>query len=348
MQRTRVAFWLYLVENGGQRALAVALVHPLGVRGLALSLSVAYTVAAAVRPGGAARLAGPPGRPPGPGPRCAGWWLATVVMGVVVLVVSNLSGADHGPALFARVVGSVVVGVVVFAGVSVFLATRAERLGARRPRPHGRRPAAAGDRGGGVLRAGVAVRPAVGTVEGIRGLDETGTLVRGHGARRRDRMAGEATDDGRRPVVTDSACDLTDGWPRPHGITVVPLDHPFRRRGARRPPRPLPRPSSGAAARPAPALPETAAPSPGAFQEAFEAAAADGADGVVCLTISSGVSATYQSALAGGRGGRRADPGQVVDTRSLTMGQGLLCLAAAELAAGGAGLDEVVAPVGRA
>ena len=46
MQRTRVAFYLYLVENGLNIVLASLLVHPLGVRGLALSLSIAYTVAA--------------------------------------------------------------------------------------------------------------------------------------------------------------------------------------------------------------------------------------------------------------------------------------------------------------
>jgi hypothetical protein len=46
MQRTRVAFYLYLVENGINIALAVVLVHSLGVRGLALSLSVAYSVSA--------------------------------------------------------------------------------------------------------------------------------------------------------------------------------------------------------------------------------------------------------------------------------------------------------------
>ena len=46
MQRTKVAFYLYLIENAINIALAVVLVHPLGVRGLALSLSVAYTVGA--------------------------------------------------------------------------------------------------------------------------------------------------------------------------------------------------------------------------------------------------------------------------------------------------------------
>ena len=39
----RSAFWLYLVENGINIVLAVALVHSMSVRGLAVSLSVAYT-----------------------------------------------------------------------------------------------------------------------------------------------------------------------------------------------------------------------------------------------------------------------------------------------------------------
>ena len=46
MQDTRTAFKLYLVENGINIVFGVALVGPLGVRGLALSLSIAYTVAA--------------------------------------------------------------------------------------------------------------------------------------------------------------------------------------------------------------------------------------------------------------------------------------------------------------
>ena len=135
MQRTEVAFWLYLVENGLNVVLAVALVHTLGVRGLALSLSVAYTVAAVL--GllvlrawlghlGDARTWAPLRRV------C----LASLAMGVAVLVVSSLSGATHGPALAARVVGSIVVGVVVFAGVATLLATRADRRHRRRrPRP---------------------------------------------------------------------------------------------------------------------------------------------------------------------------------------------------------------------
>jgi len=43
-------------------------------------------------------------------------------------------------------------------------------------------------------------------------------------------------------------------------------------------------------------FPETSAPSPGAFSAAFSAAADDGATGVVCVTLSSKLSATYQAA----------------------------------------------------
>ena len=46
MQDTRTAFKLYLVENAINIVLGVLLVGPLGVRGLALSLSIAYSVGA--------------------------------------------------------------------------------------------------------------------------------------------------------------------------------------------------------------------------------------------------------------------------------------------------------------
>ncbi len=70
MQRTKVAFYLYLVENGLNIVLALALVRPLGVRGLALSLSIAYSVAAclalaASASGSGACRTAPRGRPCG-------------------------------------------------------------------------------------------------------------------------------------------------------------------------------------------------------------------------------------------------------------------------------------------
>jgi DegV family protein with EDD domain len=76
--------------------------------------------------------------------------------------------------------------------------------------------------------------------------------------------------------------------------------------------------------------------------EAFQRAAAEGADAVLCLTISSKLSATYASAVTAAAS-FTGIPVRVVDTLSVTMGQGLMVIAAAEEAAAGAGLDELVA-----
>ena len=52
-------------------------------------------------------------------------------------------------------------------------------------------------------------------------------------------------------------------------------------------------------------LPETSQPSPGAFRAAYQQAADEGADAVLCLTISSKVSGTFGSAVAAADGLRR-------------------------------------------
>jgi DegV family protein with EDD domain len=90
-------------------------------------------------------------------------------------------------------------------------------------------------------------------------------------------------------------------------------------------------------------LPETAAPSPGAFQTAFESVAAEGADGVVCVTLSSKLSATNEAAAQAARELSADFPVEIVDSFSVTMGEGLVVLAAAEAARAGATIDEVVA-----
>ncbi|MBN1453875.1 MAG: DegV family protein [Anaerolineales bacterium] len=89
-------------------------------------------------------------------------------------------------------------------------------------------------------------------------------------------------------------------------------------------------------------LPTTSAPSPGQFAEAYQAAFDGGADSVLCFTVSSEVSATYAAAVSA----RDMYPERditVVDTRSLSLGQGLMVLAAAEAVAGGSSVDEAVA-----
>ena len=123
MQRTRVAFYLYLVENALNIVLALLLVLPLGVRGLALSLSIAYTVAAllafAVFHQWFGRLAA--GETWAPLVRVL---IASVPMGIVVLVVSNLSASTTVVGLLVRVVGSVVAGGLTFGAVVVWLGRR--------------------------------------------------------------------------------------------------------------------------------------------------------------------------------------------------------------------------------
>jgi DegV family protein with EDD domain len=89
-------------------------------------------------------------------------------------------------------------------------------------------------------------------------------------------------------------------------------------------------------------LPTTSAPAPGQFVEAYQAAFDEGADEILCLTVSGEVSATYNAAVVA------CDlfpEGQirVVDTRSLTMGQGFMVLAAAEAIEAGASVEKAAA-----
>ena len=129
MRETKTAFWLYLAENALTVGLAVALVHPLGLAGVALSVSLAYTAAAVA---GLFLLRHWLGRL---GPTNCFHPLtrictATVVMGVVLVVVSNVSGASSGPGLLVRVVSSVLAGGLTYLGVISFLGRRKAR---RRP-----------------------------------------------------------------------------------------------------------------------------------------------------------------------------------------------------------------------
>jgi putative peptidoglycan lipid II flippase len=134
MQRTKVAFFLYLIENALNILLALALVHPLGVRGLALSLSIAYTVAAllalAVFHQWFGRLA--PSETWAPLGRVV---IASIPMALVVLLVSNLSGSTSTAGLFARVVGAVVAGGLTFAAAVIWLGRRHDAARRRPPPP---------------------------------------------------------------------------------------------------------------------------------------------------------------------------------------------------------------------
>ncbi|HZT66171.1 MAG TPA: DegV family protein [Acidimicrobiales bacterium] len=144
-------------------------------------------------------------------------------------------------------------------------------------------------------------------------------------------------------VVTDSACDLPDDLVRELGIDIVPLtirfgDEELVDRRDLTPTEFWERCRSGA-------LPETAAPSPGAFQEAYERAASEGAPGVVVVTLSSALSATWQAARTAADAVAGRIPVRVIDSQALTVAQGLIVLSAARAAAAGKALDDVAGAV---
>lgn len=142
-------------------------------------------------------------------------------------------------------------------------------------------------------------------------------------------------------IVTDSACDLPPELAERHGIGIVPLtvrfgDEELVDRRDLTPTQFWDRLSRSEV------LPETAAPAPGAFEAAYRKAADDGCDGVVCVTISAGLSATYEAAQLAAQAMGDSIPVQVVDSRAVTLAQGLMAVRAAERAAAGAGIDDVV------
>jgi DegV family protein with EDD domain len=142
-------------------------------------------------------------------------------------------------------------------------------------------------------------------------------------------------------IVTDSACDLPEPICDELGIEVVPLtirfgdreyvdrkelsvDAFWRELGA------------------SPVLPETSAPSVGAFEETFRRLSDDGASAIVCINLSAKLSATMQSAQVAAKALDGKTPVQIIDSMSASMGIGNLVLHAARRARAGASLEEIV------
>jgi DegV family protein with EDD domain len=145
-------------------------------------------------------------------------------------------------------------------------------------------------------------------------------------------------------VVTDSACDLLPETCAALGIEVVPLtirfgdkeyvdrkelssDEFWKQLGS----------SS--------VLPETAAPSVGAFEEAFRRLHDEGADGIICVNLSAHLSATMQSAQVAAKALDGLCPIEIVDSATASMGIGILALHAARRAGEGADLATITREV---
>lgn len=145
----------------------------------------------------------------------------------------------------------------------------------------------------------------------------------------------------RRPVavVADTSADLADGILDRHNIQLVPLqvmfgDRVFKDRVELRPDEFYRR------LRTARQLPTTSQPTPAEFVRVFRDSLA-AADEVVAVLLSSGLSGTYQAAQAAIRAGNLQGV-HVVDSRSASLGVGLLALRAAELAESGWKSAEIV------
>jgi len=131
VQDLRPAFWLYAFENGVNIVLAVALAGHFGVRGIALSISAAYTVAALVA------LAYVRARFQGLAGDVLGRPLAHVLLSTAALVVaavlgSNVSGSETTVVLLGRVaLGSIAgAGAYVLAGGALAELARRRRRAA--------------------------------------------------------------------------------------------------------------------------------------------------------------------------------------------------------------------------
>jgi DegV family protein with EDD domain len=141
-------------------------------------------------------------------------------------------------------------------------------------------------------------------------------------------------------VITDSSCDLPQELADSLGIAIVPLTIRFgNEEFVDR--QDLTSDQFWAKCAASPTLPETAAPSPGAFENAYRAAAAEGHDGVVAVLLSGALSATIQSAQLAAEAVADVIPVRVVDSRLVTAAMGIIVRNCATLAAAGKGMDEI-------
>jgi DegV family protein with EDD domain len=141
-------------------------------------------------------------------------------------------------------------------------------------------------------------------------------------------------------VVTDSACDLPENLVGALGIEIVPLtirfgDEELVDREE------LDSDEFWNRLKSTDALPETSAPSAGAFESRFRDLIERGATGIISINLSSRLSATMQAAQVAANAVRDDCPTVVIDSRTVSMGLGALCLTAARRAADGARLEDI-------
>lgn len=141
-------------------------------------------------------------------------------------------------------------------------------------------------------------------------------------------------------IVTDSASDLPPEVAGPAGIAIVPLVVSFGSESFRPGVNLTTAEFWARMTAPDAPFPTTAAAAPGDFLTAFNTAFSAGADAIVCITVSGDLSGTLKAAqVAAAQLPDREI--HVVDSRTASMGSGMLAQIAAELAAEGVSAGEI-------
>jgi DegV family protein with EDD domain len=142
-------------------------------------------------------------------------------------------------------------------------------------------------------------------------------------------------------IVTDSNCDLPADIIEQHGIVVIPM---YINIGAEsyQDGVEMSRQEFYEGLPHFEAHPMTSVPGPGTFVDTFEALAAQGASEILCIHIASSLSAMANSARLAAEEWDKL-PVTVFDSGNLTLGTGLQVVAAAQAAAEGLSMGEIVA-----
>ncbi|CAG4934506.1 murein biosynthesis integral membrane protein MurJ [Acidithrix sp. C25] len=130
-RRAKEVFWIYFIENLLNIILAIVLIHSYGVFGLALSVSISYSVSAVIAAIVMRRLA----LSPYLRSLLYSWIriaIPSLAMGIVIKVVSNYLGASNGAKLIVYIgveliLGSIAFGSVVALGYGISTITRSGR-----------------------------------------------------------------------------------------------------------------------------------------------------------------------------------------------------------------------------
>ena len=143
-------------------------------------------------------------------------------------------------------------------------------------------------------------------------------------------------------IVTDSTADLNQELVEQYGIKVVPLEV-LVEGTAYKDKVDITNEEFYKILRAVKELPTTSQPSPAVFADAYRELAAEGAEHIISIHISSELSGTYQSSVLAS--GMVADTVTVhnFDSRTATMGLGLIVLSAARMVEAGKPLEDILA-----